>query len=501
MLSRIIHERGSVVNITESELENEIQSPVDPQQGETSELEEEVGTVSEASQNEKFYRDKNEVLKHIGIALNESSLSLDFVSLLISCVRPAAGTISMSAHLKKFIPPGSLNSDIVANGATERSKEEKYRDEKMIGQGWKLSSLETSSETLHNAGARLSEEVHREKLFWDVIKKNFNNKEILYKTRDKHSGKRLFAVKYGYEDSGSNYKVKGNALLKPVDDHLEFIPMGNANNGVNKVVRVRIIGKQDGEDDVSILGESKVEGKFQNDGTIRSQIEKARFFIFEEELFTQLSDEAVGLVAYNLKVESEDKMTIEAQEHTIEIEYVDYEESEEQDSIQQRPENTRAELFATYLRLMLSLRHKANLESKKQPQVLKSATSIRSQSKPQSPILKPLAGHFKHEEAVQQLYGLLHTLAKEHGGVLKLKRYSNVKGDDAFERILKAPMTTFQIHVRDLRVTLVLDSYDFVNTRIHIRAFNRGKTQLNIDFEELVQLEECLVWLIEMYGS
>lgn len=490
LIPRIIHDRGAFINITEDSLLKEIESldtPVSPLES-MSMITEEDGTQSITTINEKFYKDKNEVLKYISMALNECSLSLDFVSLLISCVRPAAGTISMSSHLKKFIPPGSLNADLTTMSST-KSKEQRFQEDKVVGQGWKLASLESSADVLHNAAARLSEEVHREHMFWNVLKKNFNNKEILYKTRDKSTGKRVFGVKFGYEDSGSSFK-KGNALLKPQGEALQFQPLIESQS---RIIRVRLLTKSD--DDVAIIGESKT-SIFPTDESIRTKIQMARHFIFEEELWNQLMDESLSLIANGVRIDNENKITIMGESQIVDLEFIDYDESPQLT----HEEDNRAELFSSYLRLMLSLKHKHNLESKKHLTVLK--TSQRIVMRPYAHVLRPLVGLFRHEELIGELYTILKAM---DGCTLKLKRYSNITKEeyalDSFKCVSKPPMTTFYLQNGDLKVKMELDSYDFVNFMVNVKATHQKKSVLSIKFEQFGPLEECLDWLIATYSS
>lgn len=517
LLPRIIHERGQFTNITESSLEQELRGdsslPDEDTNMEETDLNSEsypnTSTQTSTTTNEEFYKKKNEVLKHISIALNESSLALDFVSLLISCVRPAAGTISMSSHLKKFVPPGSLNADKVSVQITPEQREDMYKEQKNVGQGWKLSSLESSSTNLRSASARLCEEVQRERVFWDTIKKNFNEKEILYKTRDKTSGKRLFAVKYGYEDSGSTYRITGNAMLKPLqDDRIEFVPLSSRGGGVKRIVRVRILRKEENDDDYSIVGESRTDGGFANDDSIKTRIEKARFFIFEEELFSQLIDEATGLIAYNVKAESESKISIGLQDETIEIEHVEYEEDNVDNGDRApKPEDDRAEMCVTFLRLMLTVKHKKNLESKKQLTVIKASSSSRNLMKPYSLILRPLVGHFIHEHMIQLLYSMVKNLLHNlDGAQFKLRRYINLNKEelkkDPMKRISEPAVSKFTLKVpQKLKIVLELNSFDLVNFRVNTTTFVSGKKVLESTFEDIRQIEECLEWLIADYSG
>jgi len=523
LVPRIIHERGPFVDLDESSLEKEIQDLIAESteidlNNEARENDEMEGIEDSEEQptniNEEFYKNKSESLRHISTALNESSLALDFVSLLISCVRPAAGTISMSQHLKKFVPPGSLNADLVRKNISPQEKEAQFKEEKVIGQGWKLSSLENSSQKLRDSSVRLSE------VFWDTIKKNFNNKEILYKTRDKLSGKRTFAVKYGYEDSGSTYKVQGNAILKPTTNNhqIGFVPLNNASGSERKLIRVRILAQPNNEEEHIIVGESKIDEKFDANGTIRSEIEKARYFIFEEELFNQIIEEANALVAYNVKVESESKVSINLQDEIIEIEYVDYDEekspSEEPEPFISKPQHKRAELISTYLRLMLTVKHKKNLESKKQPVVVKNSNQNRFYPSYYSLILRPLVCHFRHEQSLKKLYHLIKDISKGiTDSSFTLTKYSNIKPkeneQDPFKRVFTSPISKFSLIVNEsLKIDVSLNSIDFLNQIVHVTAYQAEdlfgddqKKVLDVDFEDYRQVEECLEWLIEEYKT
>ncbi|QSL66356.1 hypothetical protein MERGE_000734 [Pneumocystis wakefieldiae] len=65
--------------------------------------------------------------------INECSLVLDFVSLLVSSVKPALGNSSMSTFLKERIPVGSFG--------TERVKGDIFSENFVVSKGWKLQAL------------------------------------------------------------------------------------------------------------------------------------------------------------------------------------------------------------------------------------------------------------------------------------------------------------------------------------------------------------------------
>ncbi|SRR5579862_1271678 len=82
------------------------------------------------------------------VAFEESSLAQDFISLLLSSVRPAAGGASMSPTLKAAVPLGSL--------AGARIFPQGQKQDLDISIGWKKSALEDASQTLIKAADRMS---------------------------------------------------------------------------------------------------------------------------------------------------------------------------------------------------------------------------------------------------------------------------------------------------------------------------------------------------------
>jgi len=81
------------------------------------------------------------------VAFEESSLAQDFISLLLSSVRPAAGGASMSPALKAAVPVGSL--------AGARIFPQGQNQERDIPIGWKKTALEDASRTLINAADKM----------------------------------------------------------------------------------------------------------------------------------------------------------------------------------------------------------------------------------------------------------------------------------------------------------------------------------------------------------
>lgn len=351
---------------------------------------------------QKFYDNKNDLGKLIRSSLNEASLSLDFISLLVTSLRPNVGKTSMSPHLKQFIPLGSLNSDRIAppedngenaSGAANNSnnnnnnndKTQSKQVNKMALVSWKLESLENAVRLIGAKLVFLKSDVIKEKNYFENLHRisfvdclNFVNSRDILSTNNndlnnltknfKRYEEVLFkvsnadiAIKYGYQDSGSRYKLnRGIAVLKKskTNGELIFVPVvtGSASAAAaavtaagssraanpsnksstleNKVV-VKLYEKVNNE--FILVSESSIFDKNNNGNDnnaqteqssgvnfhkIQKEINKARNRIFEEELFYQLVKEAKLLLPYGVKIVSNSKITVELEDELIEISYV-----------------------------------------------------------------------------------------------------------------------------------------------------------------------------------
>mmetsp|Transcript_1780 Transcript_1780/g.2114 ORF Transcript_1780/g.2114 Transcript_1780/m.2114 type:complete len:586 (-) Transcript_1780:38-1795(-) len=546
LIPRILIERLSFLNLTEESLEQEIARTenaliedvkTNEEEIEDKDIENEEALLHSDSTDdlidtkntfENFQKQKIELSKYINSALNETSLSLDFVSLLLSTVKPNIGRSTMSPHLSKSVPIGSLNSDRLSNN-TDMSK---YKNSAIIGQGWKLESLNKITNSFKNASLRLNEQVLKEKRYWDMINLVLGNHEILYKTRDPANGSRAIGVRYGYGDSGSNYYDRGLAILRKDNQtgEISFNPVSSANKITNKIykyIRIKILSKID--DDYMLTGQSIFENNFINTSKYRiiNDIEKARFFLFEEDLFYQLTREAKYLINYNVLIIA-NKIIIEINNEIIEIESIMYDENNEDElnnyyqNINQLSSinNKKAQSILTHLKLMLCCFYKYNLQLK---QKIPTAVTKWKQSNSHPLILRPLLGHIRHEINVQNMLNILNSHLNEFKDKTKItidyEKYINLKRAqekilNPFIKSIEKPLSTFEVTINKLKDGQVLKIYiDLTSNEVFctlivnlniikfessekINDNQQGANVLLINFNDLGDLEECLNWTI-----
>ncbi|KAL3229761.1 Mediator of RNA polymerase II transcription subunit 17 [Nakaseomyces bracarensis] len=485
---------------------------------------------------EQFNKMRKDMLEHINMAMNESSLAMEFVSLLLSPVRESTAVSSMSPFLKKTVSPGSLNSDKV------RTVEKPLQEQlllKVTSRGWKLRALNQSRALLKQNYLEISNSIKKEHDFWLKISNNISNKDVIFKLRDRQTNKRSLGLKYGYEDSGSMYRHdSGTAILRAnsESDQLELIPFTAARapgsfRKKENFIRVRIFTKIESEGDYILCGESSLDKLFINHDNecdlknedIRLQISKLKFFIFEQELMHQLKKECIHLISYGVTVENEHKIVIELPNEKFEIEYLSLDDDSVVNHKQDAPKanDKRANLILVTLRLLLIVVHKKNLRQKL------TAGSRKNISSTEKDILliRPILGKMRHSNHrlllkkiikdcildVVKDAEIIETDIQESSGdngtnyscvqdahIMKLNK--DIK---AFDDLLNVGKKKFEIDLKENgSLELILSSPNYCNAHVSIKYKNSSK---NVDFNtsstEFKEVEEFLHFLISTYVS
>ncbi|SMN20870.1 similar to Saccharomyces cerevisiae YER022W SRB4 Subunit of the RNA polymerase II mediator complex [Maudiozyma saulgeensis] len=529
---------------------------------------------------------RSTMVEQINTAMNESSLALETVSLLLSAVRENNAKSSLSPYLKRTIPMGSLNGDRVNNPPDIETQLQTIQ----FGVGWKLKSLDESRTILRDTAESLWSILAKEHSYWKMISEVVTNSDVVFKVRERGSAQRVLGIKYGYEDSGSTYRLdRGVALLRNNEElnKLELVPfsgdssrqsnssslhnksksgntatsgsiknmigginatpavtvpmINHVENGINDgshqsmkyFLRVRIFTKIEYEDDYILSGESNVDPKFFTMGTIRSQIHKFKDIIFEKELMYQLKKECSSLISYGVRIENENKITIELPQEKFEIELVSVAEDEcEGGSLSNggtatRINDKRANLILITLRILLVVVFKKNLKRRLLPGHLKSvsshiSTNNSSKSTDGLLLIRPILGTLRHQNYKTLLLRIIREnvldIIKDSSITVTKKRDTSsnqaneVRAQDehieqldqdiqSFNQLLKMPITQLTIVLpkeQILRVTLRTTNY--CNAVIHV-IYEEQKDNVLFDttFTEFKEIEEFLHFLINEY--
>lgn len=560
LITRILFERKSFLNVTEESLKEEIlgnpSTITEPLGLEQSELslpaisidspeqsiennllptpteEEEDQPISKFDQ---FQQQKQELAAHIGSALNETSLSLDFVSLLISAVKPNVGKATMSPHLHKNIPLGSLSADRLQPGEEDQPKSTNCNK---IGYGWKYQTLGSVTNLFRTASTTLNEQILKERKYWSMISTVLDNDEVLFKTRDPLTGSKAIGVKYGYGDSGSSYYDQGAGVLRKDEQtgEISFSPLiGHHRNfkltsKVYKYARVKILSKID--DDYMLTGQSVFDSDKIISGAdkVVNDIEKARFFLFEEDLLYYLTREAKSLINYNVSIIS-NKIIIEINDEIIEIESVVYDENNDDElsnayqniNKSSSLNNAKAQAILTFLKLMLCCYYNYNLNLK---QKIPTSLTKWKQHNTHPLILRPLLGHINHQINITTVHNSLESNLKKFDPerlqyTLEVSKYPHIDNQvevrNAFQKSIEKPYSRIDVVLENLankrvmKIEIEVTATEvFANLVIHLNVIKYetmqnykdnqlGVNSLRLTLNDFADTDECLTWTIRNF--
>ncbi|KAK9367755.1 mediator complex, subunit Med17 [Lipomyces kononenkoae] len=382
IIPQIARERGSFMNVTEDKLRKEIRAASQSTPQEENPSPEPSSSTSQPKQiapdltqfEEDFNNTRAELTRLIGAAQNEAAISLDFVSLLISSVRPAAGTTSMSPHLKSHVPVGSLGSDKI--------KPLPRVEDPSVCLGWKMQAVSAASDRLARASERLAKEAVHEKKYWEQVEEVAVAGEVLSKMRMPDF--RGMGVRYGFVDAGSTYKEKGIATLRrDAEGNLVLKTEGEKRT---KVLSVQVMRPLHGQYVMTGQYASKVNAEI---GDVKCQIKQARDLLFEDELFYQIARETRILGSQGVTLDLGNTVMIPLPDDLqIVIETIDLEDQYNSMELDGGSDSVIAEAISIALHLLLCKLHRKNLNARRSvPLPLGTRTNI---TDAKSEILGPL---------------------------------------------------------------------------------------------------------------
>jgi mediator of RNA polymerase II transcription subunit 17 len=489
LIPRITQERGSFANITEEILNQEIESGKtanDAHDAEMEDVEGEDESVESWSMKQKdFDHARQDLIQLVRQAYNESALSLDFVSLLLSCLRPAAGTTSMSPHLKQHVAVGSLGADLLATGSVD--------EDLSVLAGWKIQALDKASKLLKESSERLKSEVTKEARYWESVLETTNSGEVIFKIRKGDA--RGLGIKYGFGDAGSEYRDKGVAVVsRKTDGNMSFSTKKPISN---KVIIVTLYDTSSGE---KVKIGSSTQTTLLPPFNTQNEIKNARNLLFEEELFFEMIKEARLLLSQ--KVTIRDKIVINLIDEIIEIEYVSPFEETEEFKVPSR----KADLICAAFHILVCYAHRRNLEKQRTKPAPLRPKPKQSTATPSLFILRPLVAHMQHHKVVQRTTRLLEMIVENHKNAkLELEPSSQSDSQTAYlGKLLYPPLSKYTLTVENgLIATIVtsspLQSYSPLYDVTAKLSNDPSKIVSKSGFYELSELEDWVSWIMKKH--
>lgn len=238
------------------------------------EVKEDANAELEKGTKEYVAANRQKMLEHLNLALNETMILLDFTSLLSSKYSKAAES-TMSEDLKSRIPPGTLSVDAWENMPEDTAQ--KSIDEIRCLTGVRMKSLTESADSLLEAATRLETDVKRETRYWQQVLGVQRKGWTIFR---ESKASRHFGVQVASIEAGPVFKSQGMITFEPDADG--DVSLKHRAASEPKMVRVRL------EVEGKVIGSSRMPVLSSNDNEIealQNQVLRARDSLFEEELY------------------------------------------------------------------------------------------------------------------------------------------------------------------------------------------------------------------------
>ncbi|KAG0127707.1 subunit 17 of mediator complex-domain-containing protein [Tuber indicum] len=402
LITRIQAQRGHFRDVDESILENEIRegkdtdalfndSPVEESEGGASNSA--LAAGEEPDRATQLKNAKAEIVALVGHALNEALFGLDYVSLLVSLQNPEAGSSSMSPELKKSVPVGSLGFNKVQRRADPGS----VKEDLAISHAWKVEGLNSAADTLMGASKKLGDDVGKEARYWEQILAIREDGWVVTRMPNE---RRTLGVRFGFAESAAEYKNKGvGALRRGEDGDVVMDDVATTGSHGKAMLRVRVL--ENGE----VKGSSVQSGN-KCSGSVKDMIQRARNFIYEDELFFEITREARLMANYGVRT-SEDAVTIDlGGGRSIVIDMAPLDDGDIVPDIH-NPDSNLAQGVVMAFRILLSYNHRMSLRKRSKPPPPLTQRKI---VPPALRMVAPITTHLLHHQHQLNLQNLLRHL-------------------------------------------------------------------------------------------
>jgi len=340
---------------------------------------------------ERLWKRREEMIERLSYAQNEILCALDFVSLLISKQWVPAQN-SMSPALKEAVPVGTLAGRVLRNKPVPPPVRRQLAS---TSQGWRSEGFRSASEKLLSASNRLREDAEREAEYWaQIAKLTTQGWAVSRLPRDR----KAIGVHFGFPQSAPQFRDKGFALLRQLDDGRVTL------DGQSAQRRRKALG-------VFVIRHNSKTGFFHfkthksgQTEEISQQTTEMRDSLFEEELFYEICREAriVANQGINTRAQAvEINVGSDCQLSLV------YDHGLETETSTNPDDNLIAEFVAVSLRLLLNAAHEQNLirKSQKAP-----AMTLKPRHHLEYALIRPVLAHLRHRAEAAAFWNSCQTM-------------------------------------------------------------------------------------------
>jgi mediator of RNA polymerase II transcription subunit 17 len=384
---QIESQKGSFRTVTEQGLHDEIEKAKSGNLDVVSESEEsEEEDESPETKQKKLWEAREEMLKQLLRAQNETLTALDSISLLLSghAKAGAGAKLSMSPALSSAVPDSTIDAQKVH--VTQSSLSQDSRNQS-IHLGYKVEGLNNAIEKIETAKSRLNDQAQQESAFWKQVS-DLSAQGIVISRLPRDS--RIIGVHFGFPEAAPKFRNRGFAVLRADQEGHLRLDQAIANS---KQYAVRVSILENGK----LISASKPLDITSSETSLASNVADIRRSLFEEELFFEIGREARIIANQNVSTVGNMIVARIDGNQTVHIELIQRDEPSMEDDPMA---SGIADGVLICLRGLLSKGHEQTLARRSQPPppLVPKALPL-----PEYALLRPLLSHMRHRMVVSRL--------------------------------------------------------------------------------------------------
>ncbi|ORY60552.1 subunit 17 of mediator complex-domain-containing protein [Pseudomassariella vexata] len=391
-IARVNAEHESFRHVTEAQLREELAAQTDGRLDNGSlEGNSESDSDSETDKTKNVLAARDEILRSIDSAHQDSLMCLDFISLLLTKESPVTAGVSLRPEMRDMVGIGTLGATKTKDSNVTEARK---NDNLAVAAGWRVMGINKMVDSVVAAAERLEKEITLETKYWaDILAVSENGWAVSALPQDPHT----LGVRFGFSEAATEYRDNSIAPLRRNDDGTVRLAHGRVGAGSQ---RVRVVIERNNE----VIGRSSLPRRTPDNAPLQDRVLEARNTIFAQELWHEINREARTLLSLGVRSD-ESSVTCAVDANTKAI--FTLEDLGEEALVETLPEDETAEAVTLALCFCLCHSHRQNYNRR-------SRVSQSAQSRDPYSILRHIITRFRYNAACSALTcflsGLVETL-------------------------------------------------------------------------------------------
>ncbi|KAM7209711.1 Subunit 17 of Mediator complex domain containing protein [Naviculisporaceae sp. PSN 640] len=342
--------------------------------------------TDESSKPKDIVASRDALMRNIGAAQHTSTLTLEFLSLLLSKENPAQASATISNELRNLVGLGTLGATLLDSPST--IVKDRVADHKLTAIGKRLLAVNNAAENTRAAATRLQNEIALENKYWAEVMAVSDKGWSVFRLPQEPQ---TMGVKVGFSNAAPEFKAASIAPMRRSEDGSVRLEHGKL-SGESKRLQVTIM-----EHGVP-MGKSSLPKPLAEDAPFQDHVKDYRDTLFALELWHELNREGRTLLSRGVQLlKSALTFTIDDTKSVV-LELVSLADDSAKGATSPGTEDDFAETISLTLHLLLCNAHRQN-EIRRVEQSIPGAN--RGPPPPYA-LLLPVLTKYQHEQSIER---------------------------------------------------------------------------------------------------